>query len=95
MFSVEKCNFFNFNIYTNTFLICSLTSENYDLVKYSLEKTPYLKFKTYNYIKSVIEYLKIKIADMKNNYYDYSKKYYIKKYGYKFKKSRIYKFKYK
>ncbi len=72
----EKHNLFTFDLYTNTFFICCIEyNSHFDLIKYAFKKTPYVKYKTYNYIKCMGEYFKNKVVCDKGNYYRNSTKY--------------------
>lgn len=74
---LEEANFFKFDIYTNIYIICHLDNNKLELLKYSIQKTPYLKYKTYNYLKSFMEYYKLNVTrnEYKYSYYFYSKTY--------------------
>ncbi len=61
----ESIGLFDFNINTNTFLLSTFFEIKPEVISYSLEKTPYLKYKTWNFIKEILKKLKDIVEDIK------------------------------
>ena len=62
----------------NIYIICYLDNSKLELLKYSIQKTPYLKYKSYNYLKSFMEYYKLNVTRLTHKYsYNFYTKSYI------------------
>ncbi len=78
----EKIGFLKIDNYFITFIICYLYSINEsgnqnNIITYCLNKNPFIKIKTYNYLKDKLTYFKNELASIKktkSNYYKLSVK---------------------